>query len=51
MSDKALLLITALLSVLCVIFAFSVKSYGMAAALIVNTVYSFVMAFKIDKIS
>ncbi len=51
MSDKSFMLIAALLSALCVIWAICIKSYGMAAALIINTIYSFVMAFKIEKIS
>lgn len=50
MSDKSFMLVTALLSALCVIWAICIKTYGMAALLIVNTVYSFVMAFKINKI-
>ncbi len=51
MSDKSFMLITAFLSALCVIWAIHIESYGMAAALIVNAIYSFVMAFKIEKIN
>jgi len=51
MSDKNFMLMTTLLSALCVVWAICIKVYGMAALMIVNTIYSFVMAFKIEKIS
>ena len=50
MSDKSFMLITTLFSILCAIWACFVPSYGMAVALILNAIYSFVMAFKIEKI-
>ncbi len=51
MSDKSIMLITALLSALCVIWAVSVELYGMGATLMLNSVFSFVMAFKIEKMN
>lgn len=51
MSDKSFMLITALLSTLCVIWALSVELFAMAAALMFNSIFSFVMAYKIEKIS
>ena len=50
MSDKSFMLITALLSVLCAIWAFTV-TVAMSYALIVNAIFSFVIAFKIEKMS
>ncbi len=50
MSDKSFMLITALFSILCAIWACFVPAYGMAAALVLNAIYSFVMAFKIEEI-
>lgn len=49
MSDKTLLLLTALASLLCVVWACFVPAYGMAAAMVANAIYSFVMAFKIER--
>ena len=48
MSDKSFMLITALLSISCAIWAFFVTT-AMAVALIVNAIFCFVMAFKIEK--
>ena len=51
MSDKSFMLITALLSTLCVIWALSVDLFAMAMALMLNSLFCFVMAFKIGKMS
>lgn len=50
MSDKAFLLIAALLSILCAIWAYFV-TIAMATSLIINALFCFVMAFKIEKSS
>lgn len=50
MSDKSFMLITALLSILCAIWAFS-ETTAMAMALIINALFCFVMAFKIENMS
>lgn len=50
MSDKSFMLITAFISILCAIWACFV-TVAMATALILNAIFCFVMAFKIEKIS
>ena len=50
MSDKSFMLIAALMSILCAIWACFV-SIAMAVALIINAIFCFVMAFKIEKLS
>jgi hypothetical protein len=49
MSDKKLMLIVAFVSLLCVIWALFVPSYGMAVALLLNAILSVYLAFKLDK--
>lgn len=49
MSDKKLMLITAFVSILCVIWALFVPSLGMAVALLLNAFFSVYSAFKLDK--
>ena len=49
MSDKAIMLLVAFVSVLLVIWAFFVPAYGMAVALILNALISAYLAFKFDK--
>ena len=49
MSDKTLMFIVAFVSVLCVIWALSVPSIGMAIALFFNAILSVYLAFKLDK--
>ena len=49
MSDKTLMLITAFVSVLCVIWALFVPSFGIAVALLLNAILSVYLAFKIKK--
>ncbi len=49
MSDKKLMLLTALASILCAVWACFVPAYVMCAAMIINAVFSFYVAFKIEK--
>ena len=45
--DKKIMLITALVSALCVVWAITIPAYGMAVALVLNTLFSlYVFAFK-----
>lgn len=48
MSDKSFMLITALISILCAIWACYVTT-AMAVALIANSLFCFFMAFKNEK--
>ena len=49
MSDKKLMLITAFVSVLCIIWALFVPAYIMAVLLLLNAILSVYLAFKLDK--
>jgi len=49
MSDKTLMLIVALVSILCAFWALFVPSMAMAMALIMNAVLCVYLAFKLDK--
>lgn len=51
MSKKTIMLLTAIASILCAIWAFSVKSGGVAIVLIGNAIFSFIMAFRLKKIN
>lgn len=44
--DKKIMLTTAFVSALCVIWAITIPAYGMAGALILNAVLSIYLAFK-----
>jgi hypothetical protein len=49
MSDKTLMLLTALASVLCAVWACYIPAHSTAAALILNAIVSFVLAFRLEK--
>ena len=49
MNDKTLMLLTALISILCAIWACYVPAYSTAVALILNAIVSLVLAFKLGK--
>lgn len=49
MSDKTIMLLTALASLLVAIWACFIPTIAMAAAMVANAIFSFVMAFKLEK--
>lgn len=46
MNDRKLMLIAAFVSLLCVVWAITIPSYGMAVALFFNAVISFYLSFR-----
>lgn len=50
MSDRLIMLLTAFASIVCAIWACFVPAFAMAAAMIVNAIFSFIMAFKLKDI-
>lgn len=46
MSNKSIMHLTAIASVLCAVWAWFIPAYAMALAMIVNAIFSFVMAIK-----
>ena len=51
MNDKTLMLLTALASFLCAIWACYVPAMATAVALVFNAIISLILAFKIEKMS
>lgn len=49
MNDKTIMLLTALFSILCAIWACYVPAYSTAAALVLNAIVSVVLAFRLGK--
>ena len=49
MSDKAFMLLTAFVSILCAVWACFVPAFGMTAAMIANAILSVILAFKLEK--
>ena len=51
MKDKIIMLLTAFISILCAVWAYYVPAHLVAVALIVNSIVSFVLVFKLEKMS
>ena len=49
MNDKKIMFIVAFVSILCAIWALFVPSYGMSIALVINSLLSVYLAFKLEK--
>ncbi len=48
MNDRTLMLLTCAISLVCMVWALSVPAYGMAVALVLNAIISFVLAFRLS---